>query len=144
MLAPKQTLAIPVRCLGETRCALGTLPPVMEHRDRRVVAHLVPGLADAQARAVEPAHTETNYLQREMGFVIARRHARKLRLVAEALAFALPAALTLASLALPQAAGTAALTLAAVAMTAGLMVQRWLFFAEAMHTVTLYYGAERA
>jgi DMSO reductase anchor subunit len=32
--------------------------------------------------------------------------------------------------------------LAAVAQFAGMLVERWLFFAEAKHTVTLYYGRE--
>ena len=26
--------------------------------------------------------------------------------------------------------------------TVGILIERWLFFAEATHTVTLYYGAE--
>jgi DMSO reductase anchor subunit len=26
----------------------------------------------------------------------------------------------------------------------GVLIERWLFFAEATHTVTLYYGAQRA
>jgi DMSO reductase anchor subunit len=30
--------------------------------------------------------------------------------------------------------------LAAIAQFAGMLVERWLFFAEAKHTVTLYYG----
>jgi DMSO reductase anchor subunit len=30
---------------------------------------------------------------------------------------------------------------AALVATAGVLVERWLFFAEAKHTVTLYYGA---
>ncbi len=101
------------------------------------------GLPGAVATAVEPAHTEINYVQREMGFVIARRHARKLRLTSELLGHALPAVLVLLTLALP-AASTAALVLAALSATAGTLIQRWLFFAEATHTVTLYYGAETA
>ena len=36
-------------------------------------------------RMVEPPHTQTNYLLSEMGFVVARRHARKLRRLAYAL-----------------------------------------------------------
>ena len=32
------------------------------------------------------------------------------------------------------------LVLAALIHVAGVMVSRWLFFAEAKHTVTLYYG----
>jgi DMSO reductase anchor subunit len=36
---------------------------------------------------------------------------------------------------------TAGLSLAAtVSQLAGMLVERWLFFAEAKHTVTLYYG----
>ncbi len=117
------------------------------HVDRAPKGHTVAdalGLEGATARAVEPAHTETNYLQREMGFVIARRHAAKLRRVAELLGFALPAALALLTLVLPLTAGAIALAVAALATTAGMLIQRWLFFAEATHTVTLYYGAERA
>jgi len=34
-----------------------------------------------------------------------------------------------------------AAVLAALAAMAGVLVERWLFFAEARHTVTLYYGA---
>jgi len=30
--------------------------------------------------------------------------------------------------------------IAPVAMIPGLLIERWLFFAEAKHTVTLYYG----
>jgi DMSO reductase anchor subunit len=30
--------------------------------------------------------------------------------------------------------------LAALSASAGVLVERWLFFAEAKHTVTLYYG----
>lgn len=33
---------------------------------------------------------------------------------------------------------------AALVLTAGLLVERWLFFAEATYTVTLYYGASSA
>jgi sulfite dehydrogenase (quinone) subunit SoeC len=42
----------------------------------------------------------------------------------------------------PGAAGAAVLAvLAAPFMMLGLLVERWLFFAEARHVVTLYYGA---
>jgi DMSO reductase anchor subunit len=34
--------------------------------------------------------------------------------------------------------------LATLSMAAGLMVERWLFFAEAEHVAMLYYGAEAA
>ena len=33
---------------------------------------------------------------------------------------------------------------AAICMSVGIVVERWLFFAEARHVVSLYYGAETA
>jgi DMSO reductase anchor subunit len=32
---------------------------------------------------------------------------------------------------------------AALSASLGVLIERWLFFAEAKHTVTLYYGARR-
>jgi DMSO reductase anchor subunit len=93
---------------------------------------------------LEPPHTEENYLLREMGYRIARKHRVRLRTIARITAFALPALLTL--VALFASGGTAALaaTLAVASAALGLVVERWLFFAEAKHTVTLYYGADAA
>jgi DMSO reductase anchor subunit len=95
-----------------------------------------------RVRLLEPPHTSENYLQKEMGFRVARRHADKLRRVAVGAGFVLPLALTLAAALLPGALGAAVALLAAKLAFAGLLVERWLFFAEAKHTVTLYYGAE--
>ena len=101
-----------------------------------------------KVRLLDAPNTEENYLQREMGFRVARKHALKLRLLATLLAFLLPLMLTvLAGAALP--AGLAWLSvlltiLAALTTTAGVLTERWLFFAEAKHTVMLYYGASRA
>ena len=97
-----------------------------------------------RVRMLEPPHTEENYLLKEMGYRIARKHRVRLRAIARVSGFALPALLTL--FALFGSGGTAALAAAlAVASAAlGLVIERWLFFAEAKHTVTLYYGAEAA
>jgi DMSO reductase anchor subunit len=100
--------------------------------------------AFGRVRLFEAPHTEENYLLKEMGYRIARKHAAKLRLVALGLAFAVPLALTLALLALPGAGAVVAALLAAASASAGVLVERWLFFAEAKHTVTLYYGAATA
>ena len=97
-----------------------------------------------RVRPLDAPHTEESYIQREMGFRVARRHARALRRLAEGAGLALPIALALAAAVLPHWAATAALMLAAAAFTLGALVQRWLFFAEATHTVTLYYGAPAA
>ncbi len=93
-------------------------------------------------RLLDPPHSESNYLLREMAFRIGRKHARKLRRVTVLSAFALPFAVALL---LPFASRLVALPaslLAALSMSLGVVVERWLFFAEARHTVTLYYGAE--
>ena len=94
-------------------------------------------------RALDAPHTESNYLLHEMGYRVARRHARKLRLVSRGLGFALPIAVSLILLAfdLPSALQAALALLAALAAMAGTLVERWLFFAEARHTVMLYYGS---
>jgi DMSO reductase anchor subunit len=83
----------------------------------------------------DPAHTAGNYLMREMIFVVGRKHAAKLRMIALMLSSALPALLALAPFGLW---GTA---LAASSHLAGALAARWLFFAEAEHVVGLYYGA---
>jgi DMSO reductase anchor subunit len=91
-------------------------------------------------RLLDPPHTEENYLQHEMGFRIARKHAGRLRRIAQGAGFAAPAVLVLLGMVTPAWAAAALGLLAASIMTAGLLVERWLFFAEATHTVTLYYG----
>lgn len=86
----------------------------------------------------ELPHSAPNYVQKEMGYAVARKHAAKLRrLVIAALVLAI--LLMLASLAVPYAA----LLSMALALFAS-VVQRWLFFAEAQHVVTLFYGAKAA
>ncbi len=96
-----------------------------------------------RVRSLERPHSEANYLTREMGFVLARKHATVLRRVALLLGFALP--LLLLDLALAWPAAQRVCTLLALGVgSAGIFVERWLFFAQARHTVMLYYGAERA
>jgi DMSO reductase anchor subunit len=80
-------------------------------------------------RSLDPPNTQENYLLREMGYRIARKHAARLRVVAVMLGFIAPIVL------LPFIP-----PVAAIAALLGLLVERWLFFAEATHTITLYYG----
>jgi DMSO reductase anchor subunit len=93
-----------------------------------------------RVRMLEPPHTETNYLLQEMGYRVARRHAAKLRRCAWLLGFVGAALLSVLAL---LAAGTWATLLALLAAISGIVgvaIERWLFFAEATHTVTLYYA----
>jgi DMSO reductase anchor subunit len=92
-------------------------------------------------RLFEAPHTSENYLLKEMGFSIARKHATKLRRLSMALGFGLPFLLSLVPFVAAGWPAIAAALAAAVLGTVGVFVERWLFFAEAQHSVTLYYGA---
>ncbi|SMX43456.1 dimethyl sulfoxide reductase anchor subunit family protein [Octadecabacter ascidiaceicola] len=89
--------------------------------------------ARGDVRAFEPPHTGTNYLLKEFVYVIARKHALKLRIIAIVLMVVLPVLLLI----------THSHILAAFAVLShlvGVFAARWLFFAEAEHVVGLYYG----
>lgn len=94
------------------------------------------GLPARKVARFEGPTTEANYITREMGFVLARKHARTLRIVAVLLFTVVP----LACVAVAWIAGVQWLLAAAAASAiAGAFVERWLFFAQARHMVTLYY-----
>ncbi len=94
------------------------------------------GLPGRKVVRFEGPTTEANYITREMGFVLARRHARTLRIVAVLLFSVVP----LACIAIAWSSGAGwVLAVAAVAAVAGAFVERWLFFAQARHIVSLYY-----
>lgn len=87
-----------------------------------------------RVRAFEPPHTGSNYLTNEMVFRIGRKHATNLKVVSLLLSFVVPFLFLLLPfqhiLVVP----------AVLSHLAGVLVQRWLFFAEARHVVGLYYG----
>lgn len=85
-------------------------------------------------RAFEPPHTGTNYLLREFVHEIGSKHAQKLRIISFALMVCLPIVLLL----VPFSHWLA--LIAVIAHVTGVLMSRWLFFAEAEHVVGLYYG----
>lgn len=95
-------------------------------------------ISAARARLLDVGHSHGTFLTSEFGFALARRHARTLRGVALALGFVLP----LLALVVGPPYWQGALVAAACCMM-GLLVERWLFFAEARHTVRLYHGEPR-
>lgn len=97
------------------------------------------GLPGREVSVFERPHTESNYLTLEMGFVLARKHAKKLRVIATVLFALIPALCALPVWLLPHVDAAPLLWLAAGAFQLGALVERWLFFAEAKHLVTLYY-----
>ncbi len=82
-----------------------------------------------RVRPFEAPHTGESYLTREMVFVVARKHAARLRLLSLAVGFVLPLLLCLLPLA----------PLAGAVHVAGAFGTRWLFFAEAEHVLRHYY-----
>ena len=94
---------------------------------------------EGTVRAFEPPHTGSNYLLREFVYVVGRKHAQKLRVIALLLGFGLP----IVFLVLPVESSLVKHLMAALAVLShmvGAAVSRWLFFAQAEHVVGLYYG----
>ncbi|MCX7312720.1 MAG: DmsC/YnfH family molybdoenzyme membrane anchor subunit [Hyphomicrobiales bacterium] len=91
-------------------------------------------------RPLDPPHTQPNFVMREIGYQVARRHAEKLRSTAAMLLFLLPlAAALLLLINPPHALQLIIAALATASMIAGVLMERWLFFAEAEHVVVVYY-----
>jgi len=98
-----------------------------------------------RVRPLDPPHTQPNFVMREMGYKVARKHALRLRRAVLLVTFLIPIALTLVTVLLPgRGVGTFAALLAFVSSMAGVALERWLFFAEAEHVSMLYYGAQAA
>lgn len=90
------------------------------------------GKANAKVRLLDVGHSHGTFLTHEFGFELARKNASVLKIVLFFFAFALPFILLALS---PRLA-----LLASISSLFGLLVERWLFFAEAKHVVRLYHG----
>ena len=89
-------------------------------------------------------HSAANYLLKEMGFKIARKHASKIRWIAAIVGFWLPfACLLVGAMYVDGPLRSLLFVLGALSCLIGLVFERWLFFAEAKHVVTLYYGQDK-
>ncbi|MCH9807995.1 MAG: dimethyl sulfoxide reductase anchor subunit [Alphaproteobacteria bacterium] len=97
-----------------------------------------------QVKPLDPPHTRPNFVMREMGYEVARKHAHKLRRLVLACLFAVPALLLLALLTVGGSGAMAFYFLAIGFAAVGVFVERWLFFAEAEHVSMLFYGKQRA
>lgn len=95
------------------------------------------GLAGiGRVRLLEPPHTGSNYLLREMAYQVARRRAYQLRMIGGLAGFLIPLVLVFVSFGI----GPAAMIAAVISHLVGVMALRWLFYAEAEHVQALYYG----
>ncbi len=91
-----------------------------------------------KVRVLDAPHSRPNFVMREMGYVVGRKHAEKLRRIVVAALFGGPA-LGIA-FALVSGASMPWLSMAVLSAALGVAVERWLFFAEAEHAATLFYG----
>lgn len=103
---------------------------VMEAPERPTLQAALGMPSAARMKLLDAGHTHGTYLTDEFAFRLARSRAEQLRIVVAVAGFLLPLLLLLT---LEDAA-----PLAALLCLAGLLVERWLFFAEARHTVNLY------
>ncbi len=126
---------------GATRSGEGTAPTLERAIGVREYANKgarTEGMTVARARLFDVGHSHGTFLTHEFGFVLARRNAIALRVVALVAGLLFPVASIVSGV-----TNVAMAALAAIACLAGLLAERWLFFAEAQHTVRLYHGAPR-
>ena len=109
------------------------LPAVPEVRDPDQFGIAIVGAGDIVKSAHLPAY-------QEMGYRVARKHADKLRLLCIGVGFVLTLLLLIPALSGSGQIALVCVWLAVIAVMFGIIVERWLFFAEAKHTVGLYYG----
>ena len=99
------------------------------------------GFSQASVRLLDAGHSAPTFLNREFGYQIAADQLFRLRIVMTLVTFIVPLGLVYG------VSGGAVrielLGLAWVIMMAGLLLERWLFFAEARHVVRLYQGEQR-
>jgi len=91
-------------------------------------------------RLLEQPHTEANFLMHEMGYIVARKHAQRLRAIVQLMLFVVPLAATIAAMLVSATVALGLALIAAGAMLVGVLTERWLFFAEAKHDCMVYYG----
>ncbi len=97
-----------------------------------------------RVRQFEAPHSQANFVMREMGYAVARKHAAKLRRMVGMFLFAVPILLCLLAATFGGGLASAALLVATVSAGVGVVTERWLFFAEAEHVVMNYYGGPKS
>ncbi len=99
------------------------------------------GFKNATVRLLDVGHSAGTFLTDEFGFTVSRGVLMILRLLTLTLAFVVPA---VAVWLVIDGSGLAIVfPMALVAAYVGLLMERWLFFAEARHVVNLYHGTQR-
>lgn len=135
LLAGQVSLAIPLLAIaGAAQIAHWVLGDKALANSGTTIATATGLGARGAVRAFEPPHTGTNYLLKEFVYVVGRKHAAKLRILAIVLMAGLPLVLLLIS------PSHVLGGIAVISHLVGVFTARWLFFAQAEHVVGLYYG----
>ncbi len=95
------------------------------------------GIKEGRVRLLESGHTHGTFLTNEFGFRIARERAAALTTWALVLAFVAPLVIVIIESSL---SAKGMLGLAALLCFVGLLIERWMFFANARHVVMRYHG----
>ena len=95
------------------------------------------GFNRSKVRLLDQGHTHGTFLTQEFGFQVARKYRLFLKGLFFLTAFGYPLVV------LTGEASRGDMVMAAISALFGLMVERWLFFAEARHVVNLYHGTQR-
>ncbi len=101
------------------------------------------GFSQAQVKLLDAGHNADTFLTKEFVFKVEARRLQRLRWLAGLMAFMVPIlCIAIVSAGMVQtSAGILLLWLCAfLSLYVGLIVERWLFFAEARHVVRLYHG----
>ena len=89
-------------------------------------------------RMLEPPHTGSNYLMKEMIHIVAQKYIHKLRWISLILLSLIPTILSLVA-SIDSNNYFILLIITALINLIGTLISRWLFFSEAEHVVGLYY-----
>ncbi len=95
------------------------------------------GFTRAKVKILDQGHTHGTFLTQEFGYEVGQQITVLLKVVVFAAAFILPILMLAGAWGSGSVGGVVAL------MLVGLVVERWLFFAEARHVINLFHGAQR-
>jgi len=97
------------------------------------------GFSQATVRLLDVGHSSGTFLTDEFGYEVARARLLWMRVITLICGFVLPLFLIAGIVGVP---GTTLALMALLISGVGVLAERWLFFAEARHVVTLYHGAQ--
>ncbi len=107
----------------------------ISQRDMEPTINMATGISRARVRLLDTGHSHGTFLTNEFGFILARQHAILVKGLVFMLGFVAPLLILLHG-----DPGMGPVIISISAAVVGLVLERWLFFAEARHVVRLYHG----